>query len=134
VDVQGSIDDDSEVTLRLKVTNSGAHPGREVVQVYVSAPSSSTVERPAKSLEGFAKTALLKAGESEEVSITLPRRSFAFWSTKKNAWIVEQGTYSLQVAKSSADVVTTADFTVNTQQQWVGLWRAEEIPDIRFVL
>jgi beta-glucosidase len=91
------------------------------VQVYVSAPTSSLVERPAKSLEGFAKTALLNPGESETVSITLPRRSFAYWSTEKCAWIVEQGTYSLQVARSSADIVATVSHDVDTQQHWVGL-------------
>lgn len=118
---RGSIDNGSEVTLQLKITNTGAHPGREVVQVYISAPSSSPVERPAKSLEGFAKTALLNPGESETVSIALPRRSFAYWSTEKSAWVVEQGTYSLQVAKSSADIVATVEYDISTQQQWVGL-------------
>ena len=105
----------------MKVLNTGSHPGREVVQVYVSAPSSSLVERPAKSLEGFAKTAILNPGESETVSITLPRRSFAYWSTEKCAWVVEQGMYSLQVAGSSADIVATVDYNVGTQQEWVGL-------------
>lgn len=107
--------------MSLTVKNIGSHAGREVVQIYVSAPTSSSITRAVKSLEGFAKTAILQPGQSENIAIVLPRRSFAYWSEERKSWVVEQGTYSVQVAKSSSEVVASVDYPVSSEQAWVGL-------------
>jgi beta-glucosidase len=120
--VEGSIDShSSEVTVQIDVTNTGSHQGREIVQVYISGPSISSVERPAKSLEGFSKTALLQPGEKETVAIRLSRRSFAYWSKREESWVVEKGVYGVQVGRSSRVVVARAEVVVEASQRWVGL-------------
>jgi beta-glucosidase len=120
--VEGSIDShSSEVTVQIDVTNTGSHQGREIVQVYISGPSTSSVERPAKSLEGFSKTRLLQPGEKETVAIRLSRRSFAYWSKQQEKWVVEKGVYGVQVGKSSRIVVASAEVVVEASQRWVGL-------------
>jgi len=87
---------------RVTVRNTGSVPGAEVVQVYV-APAPSAVRRPVRELAGFAKVQL-GPGEATTVEIELNRRVFAFWDTDQKRWWVEPGTYTVQVARSSADV------------------------------
>lgn len=84
------------------LTNIGSRDGAEVAQVYVGEPSS-PIPRPLKELKGFERV-LLKAGQSENVSIPLSRRSFAHWDTGLQSWVVDKGTYTILVGASSADV------------------------------
>lgn len=121
VRLEGFVVDNTKATLQIKVTNTGCREGREVVQVYVSGPGSSKIERPAKSLEGFAKTTHLQPGQSETIAIDLGRRSFAYWSTEQDVWVVEPGSYMVHVAKSSLDIVASKELVFDTEQRWVGL-------------
>ncbi len=90
------------LTLKLKLTNTGAQIGKEVVQVYVSAPES-TVFRPAKELKGFCKVEL-QPGETKEVEIGLVYEDFAFWNPETHAWQVEEGAYEVRIGSSSSDL------------------------------
>ncbi len=74
--------DGTSVTVR--ITNSGARHGREVVQVYL-APVETDPERPARWLAGFAGVEV-GPGESVDVVLELPRRSFEMWDETANAW------------------------------------------------
>ncbi|MEV0734922.1 glycoside hydrolase family 3 C-terminal domain-containing protein [Streptomyces sp. NPDC050549] len=97
--------DGSSVTVR--VTNSGARHGREVVQVYL-APTEPDPERPARWLAGFAGVEA-GPGESVEVRVELPRRSFEIWDETANGWAVVKGSYEIQAGRSITDrrVATT---------------------------
>lgn len=88
--------------MRVTVTNTGDRAGSEVVQVYVRPPASGTF-RPAHHLGGFAKVAL-GPEESAQVEVVLDRRAFARWSPTRQDWVVDPGTYVLEVAASSRDV------------------------------
>ncbi|MBK3569493.1 glycoside hydrolase family 3 C-terminal domain-containing protein [Streptomyces sp. MBT62] len=97
--------DGSSVTVR--VTNSGGRYGREVVQVYL-APVEHDPERPARWLAGFAGVEA-GPGESVEVRVELPRRSFEIWDETANGWAVVKGSYEIQAGRSITDrrVATT---------------------------
>ncbi|MFE2422860.1 beta-glucosidase [Streptomyces hokutonensis] len=91
--------DSSSVTVR--VTNAGARHGREVVQVYL-APTEPDPERPAHWLAGFAGVEA-GPGESVEVRVELPRRSFEIWDETANGWAVVKGSYEIQAGRSITD-------------------------------
>jgi len=89
----------SEVTgIALRVTNTGARSGSEVVQCYV-APASGDVDRPRKELKAFAKVAL-EPGASSTVVLHLDDRSFAHWDVASHEWRVDPGRYELHIGRS----------------------------------
>jgi beta-glucosidase len=94
------------VEVSLTLTNAGARPGSEVVQVYVNDPVAS-VFRPAQELRGFAKVSL-EPGESTRVTLELDDRAFAFWHTIRGDWVVEGGEFEVRVGSSSRDIRVTA--------------------------
>ncbi len=77
---------------RVTVRNSGSWPGREVLQLYVSAPSGG-LDKPARELKGFVKTRLLAPGESETVEIPVSLQDLASWNEKKACWETARGVY-----------------------------------------
>ena len=91
--------------------NTGETFGSEVVQVYVG-PAPSAVRRPTRELVGFAKVHL-EPGESHTVEIELDRRAFAFWDVDRHGWWVEPGTYTVEVARSAADVESKQSVTLD---------------------
>lgn len=94
--------DQDEVNVHVRVTNTGDRAGKEIVQLYVS-DVESTVIRPVKELKAFAKVAL-EPGESEVVSFTLNKRSFAYYNLDMKDWHVETGEFEIQVGSSSRDI------------------------------
>lgn len=98
-----STDNDGNITVKVKVKNTGKTAGKEVVQIYVAAPGLD-MDKPARELKGFAKTGSLNAGESETVKITIPYESLASFNEEGNCWQVESGDYTVMVAKDAADV------------------------------
>lgn len=91
----------AHAVVEVTVTNTGDRAGSDVVQVYVQDPEAS-VDRPVRELRGFAKVRL-EAGESERVRIELDSRAFAFWSHGK--WVVEPGTFVIEIGANSRDIV-----------------------------
>ncbi len=87
----------ADVSVRL--TNTGARTGREVVQVYLSRPDS-VVERPIRWLAGFAGVTLSAAG-TETASITLARRAFEHW---QDGWTLEPGTFTVEAGPNAAEL------------------------------
>lgn len=94
-------------SVTVRVTNSGARHGREVVQIYL-APTDADPERPARWLAGFAGVEA-GPGESVDVIVELPRRAFEIWDEKANGWAFVKGSYEIQAGRSIADrrVATT---------------------------
>jgi beta-glucosidase len=105
---------DREITVTVAVTNSGDRPGREVVQLYLSAPDGA-LEKPERELRAFAKTELLQPGASETVSFTLTGRDLASFATDRAAWVAEPGTYGVKIAASASDVRLEGSFTLQEE-------------------
>lgn len=92
--------DERKVVVRVKVTNTGALPGREVVQVYYSAPEG-MLEKPYQELAGYGKTKELAPGKSEILEITYDTDSMASFDPQKAAWVLEKGTYYIRAGVHS---------------------------------
>jgi beta-glucosidase len=98
-----------ELTASVTVTNAGDATGREVVQLYLSAPGK-VAPKPALELRAFAKTKALKPGESQTLSFTLTARDLASFDEASSSWLAEAGTYTVKVGASSEDIRQTATF------------------------
>jgi beta-glucosidase len=94
--------------VNLKVTNTGKKSGSETVQLYVSDRQSS-LPRPVKELKGFSKVNL-QPGETCLMEFILDSRAFAFYDPYRKGWIVEPGTFEIQVGSSSRDIRLSAEF------------------------
>lgn len=102
--------DGDKVTGSVNVKNTGSTPGREVVQIYCSAPQGK-LGKPARVLCGFDKTRTLQPGESQTLSFEIPLESVASYDDSgvtghKSAWILEQGDY---VFYAGADVRSASE-------------------------
>src|ERR1019366_7938629 len=89
----------------------GKVAGKEVVQLYVSAPGK-TLDKPTEELKSFAKTNLLKAGESQTITFTINASDLASFDTKAAAWITEPGKYIIKIGASSLDIKAFSSFNV----------------------
>lgn len=87
------------VSLDVTVTNRGSVPGKEVVQLYVSAPDGK-LEKPAHVLVGFDKTRLLAPGESETLHLTANNKEMASFDEETASWLLEQGEYTVSVGEA----------------------------------
>ena len=103
---------EEEAEVRVLVTNRGDCPGREVVQVYFSAPDGK-LSRPKRELAGYRKTRLLAPGESERVIIRFPYSQMAAYDdlgkVARSAWVLEAGEYRFHIGTSVRDTVTAAN-------------------------
>lgn len=97
----------TQVTVRADVTNIGTHPGKEVVQVYVSAPWGK-LDQPYQTLAGFAKTGILNPGERETVTVSFCMEEIAGYDMTTAAYILEKGSYIVRVGSSSRDTIPAA--------------------------
>lgn len=93
-------------TITLTVKNTGSADGAEVVQIYVK-DDESVVERPEKELKAFEKV-FLKAGESKELTLTLPESAFQYFDEIKMLWVMDPGTFTIMAGSSSRDIKQTA--------------------------
>ena len=88
--------------VRVKLHNSGARRGREVVQLYLSRPYSS-IERTARWLAGWA-LADAAPGEEVQVDISIDPWALRHWDAEMHAWALEPGEFSVAVGRSVADL------------------------------
>lgn len=94
-------------TVRVDVTNTGKVSGKEVVQLYVSAPDAAKANKPAKELKAFAKTAELKPGEKASIVLTVNAKDLASFDAATSSWTVSEGEYKFLVGASSRDIKAT---------------------------
>ena len=95
------------VEVSITVKNTGSVSGKEVAQVYVSAPKG-RIEKPAQELKAFAKTRELQPGESETLSMVIPVRDLASFDEAGSQWLTEAGTYTFRIGNSSRNILATA--------------------------
>jgi beta-glucosidase len=93
---------DAGVEVGVRVTNTGAVAGAEVVQLYVSDDESS-LPRPAKELKAFDKVELAP-GESADLSFVLGDEAFSYYDPAQAGWVLEPGAFAIHVGSSSRDI------------------------------
>mgnify|MGYP003288337489 CR=1 FL=1 len=107
--------DEKQVQVEVEVTNIGdKYPGKEVVQVYYSAPDG-IMEKPTQELAGFAKTKLLAPGEKDVVTITFATTDMASFDAYDAAWVMEEGEYTIRVGNSSRNTEAVAVIDLDEQ-------------------
>ncbi|MBR3645415.1 MAG: glycoside hydrolase family 3 C-terminal domain-containing protein, partial [Lachnospiraceae bacterium] len=114
-------EDGGNIELVIEVTNTGSVAGKEVVQVYYSAPYG-LLGKPAKELAAFAKTKQLAPGESQAIVISFTKASMASFDDlgkiAKSAYVLEKGSYQFFVGNSS-DLYETINFTYDLDEDVV---------------
>jgi beta-glucosidase len=98
-------------SVSVTVKNTGTIAGREVVQLYISAPASK-IDKPKSELKGFAKTKFLNPGESQTITLTLNSRDLSSFNTDASAWIADAGNYAVLIGASSSDIKLTGTFNL----------------------
>jgi beta-glucosidase len=98
-----------KIKVSVTVTNTGKVAGKEVAQLYLTAPSQ-TMDKPNQELKGFAKTVLLEPNQSQVLTFDLNARSLASFDEKTTSWVAEKGTYNVKIGTSSRNIKLNADF------------------------
>jgi beta-glucosidase len=104
---------DGTATVSITIKNTGNTNGKEVAQVYVTAPKGRLV-KPAQELKAFAKTRELKPGEQQILTMRIPVRELASFDEQQAQWIADAGQYMFRIGASSRDIRCTV--TANVKQ------------------
>lgn len=107
----GSNSFSGKMMVYLTVKNTGKVAGKEVVQLYLSAPDAE-MEKPTQELREFGKTRLLQPGESQQLSFELDSRALASFRSGISAWVADQGDYQVRIGASSKDIRLKAVFNL----------------------
>jgi beta-glucosidase len=104
------------LTASVTITNTGRTSGREVVQLYLSAPGRAAA-KPALELRAFGKTRALAPGESQTLSFPLNVRDLASFDAASSSWLAEAGIYTVNVGASSEDIRQSATFVKEREER-----------------
>jgi beta-glucosidase len=101
-----------QTTVSTDVTNTGDRAGVEVVQLYITAPSS-PVKRPMKQLAGFQRVEL-QPGAKKTVTFELPfsEQAFWYWDADTRKFVLQPGTAKILIGNSSANISLTGELTL----------------------
>lgn len=103
---------DDSVVVDVVVTNIGdKYAGKEVVQIYYSAPSGNIV-KPYQELVAYKKTKELAPGEAENISISFAIANMASYDESKAAWVLEKGKYAIRVGNCSSNTTVAAALSI----------------------
>ena len=110
--------DGGKVTFDVKVTNTGAVAGKDVVEVYFTPPyTNGGIEKASVNLIDFAKTKELKANESQTISFSIPVEEMAAYDAEgiktTGAYILEAGEYAVSLRSDSHTVLASETFKVD---------------------
>lgn len=102
------------ITISIDVKNTGKVAGREVVQVYLSAPSLK-LEKPEMSLINFGKSKILKPGEKQTLSFEIDAIALSSFDENRSSWVAEAGKYTLKIGNSSKNIVSKSGFNLEKE-------------------
>jgi beta-glucosidase len=100
------------ISLDVEVTNIGESAGKDVLQLYFSAPyTKNGIEKSAIELGAYGKTKLLKPNEKEIVTLTFSTNDMASYDMNdKEAYVLEEGTYKIKLGKNVHDITETVEY------------------------
>ena len=102
------------LTASVTITNTGKRAGKEVVELYVSAPAGG-LEKPARELKAFAKTKELQPNQSETLTMKLSLYDLASYNEKTQAWETAAGKYTIGFGASVEDIRVSAPYSLSKQ-------------------
>lgn len=122
---EGSLDENGQITATVRVTNTGDTAGKDVVQLYYSAPYyEGQIEKSSVVLGDFAKTGLLEPGESEDVTLTMDvydMASYDCYDANENGFAgyeLDAGDYVFQIMRNAHDTVDSFTCTADENIQY----------------
>jgi len=101
----------NSITVSIDVKNTGKVAGREVVQVYLSAPSTK-MGKPEEELVDFGKSKFLNPGESQTFTFEIDARDLCSFDEATSSWVAEAGKYTIKIGNSSIKIAQKADFSL----------------------
>ena len=104
-DVKVAKDANGNISVAVTVTNTGSCAGKEVAQVYITAPSNNDMLKPLKELKAFAKTNLLQPRQQQTLQMTITPQDLASWNETTHQWQTDNGEYTIHVGTNSANIV-----------------------------
>ena len=114
---------ESNIPVKVRVTNAGSVAGKEVVQLYNHAPyTAGGIEKAEVSLAGFAKTKLLKPGRSEVVTVNVRAGDLAAFDYNDanhndfSGWEIEAGAYELRLQDNSHEKIAKLDLALGAKE------------------
>ena len=102
------------LTASITVTNTGKRVGKEVVELYISAPAGG-LEKPARELKAFAKTRELQPNQSETLTMKLSLYDLASYNEATQAWETAPGKYTIGFGANVEDIRATASYNLSKQ-------------------
>ena len=113
-EIAGYSDGNSTIAMQVKVTNTGAVSGKDVVQIYYTAPyTKGGIEKAHVALIGFAKTKELAPNESETVTVAFKAEDMAsFDAFGAGCYVLEAGDYEIKLMNNAHDVIDSRTYTV----------------------
>ena len=113
------IEKDGVLSFDVIVTNKGEAAGKDVVQLYYTAPYGDETTNPTKiekayvALGDYAKTKLLAPGESETLTLTIDVRDMASYDYMSDkTFVLDDGTYNVKISRNAHDTAADFDYTV----------------------
>ncbi len=100
-----------KITASVTIKNTGKASGKEVVQLYITAPSGK-LHKPSMELKAFAKTKLLQTGQSQTLNFEINEKDLASFETESSSWVADAGNYIIKIGASSENILQTAGFNV----------------------
>lgn len=109
--------DDETIQLEVDVTNIGDMPGKDVLQLYFSAPYiEGGIEKAAIELGAYAKTEEIQPGETATVELSFATKDMSSYDmTHEEAFVLDEGLYEIKLARNVHDIVETFDYQNNTR-------------------
>jgi beta-glucosidase len=103
------------IKVNITVTNNGKVAGKEIVQLYLAAPTNQ-LNKPESELKAFGKTKILQPNESQTLTFNLSATDLASFNPLLSAWVADAGTYTIKIGNSSLDIKEKATFTLPKSQ------------------
>lgn len=105
---------DGKINIEIEVKNTGKVAGKDVAQVYVTAPyENGGVEKSFVELEGFAKTGMLEPGKTEKVTVSFDVEDMAAYDyVDQGCYVLEKGTYEIKLMNNAHDVLDSFTYDV----------------------
>jgi len=106
---------EDNIKVNITITNSGKVAGKEVAQLYLSAPTNQ-LNKPESELKAFVKTKLLQPNESQTLTFNITTNDLASFNPTKSAWIADSGNYIVRIGNSSLDIKASSTFKLPKSQ------------------